>query len=86
MTEARRKKLKALAAQPDAAIDLTEIPELPESFWKNAVRHPFYRPLKQQLTVRLDADVVAWLKQQGKGYQTRLNQVLREVMVGTKRA
>ena len=86
MTEARRKKLKALAAQPDAAIDLTEIPELPESFWKNAVPHPFYRPLKQQLTVRLDADVVAWLKQQGKGYQTRLNQVLREVMVGTKSA
>ena len=86
MTAARRKMLKALAAQPDAAIDLTEIPELPESFWKNAVPNPFYRPVKQQLTVRLDADVVAWLKQQGKGYQTRLNQVLREAMVGAKRA
>ena len=86
LTEARKKKLKALAAEPDTAIDLTEIPELPESFWKNAVRNPFYRPVKQQLTVRLDADVVAWLKQQGKGYQTRLNQVLREAMVGPKRA
>ena len=86
MTAARRKRLKALAAQPDAAIDLTEIPELPESFWKNAVPNPFYRPVKQQLTVRLDADVVAWLKQQGKGYQTRLNQVLRAAMVGSKRA
>ena len=41
MTEARKMKLTALAAQPDAAIDLTEIPELPESFWKNAVRNPF---------------------------------------------
>ena len=86
MTEVRKKKLKALAAKPDAAIDLTEIPELPESFWKNAVPNPFYRPVKQQVTVRLDADVVAWLKQQGKGYQTRLNQVLREAMVGPKRA
>ena len=77
---------EALAAQPDAAIDLTEVSELPESFWKNAVPNPFYRPVKQQLTVRLDADVVAWLKQQGKGYQTRLNQVLREAMVGANRA
>ena len=68
MTEARKMKLTALAAQPDTAIDLTEIPELPESFWKNAVRNPFYRPIKQQLTVRLDADVVAWLKQQGRGF------------------
>jgi uncharacterized protein (DUF4415 family) len=37
--------------------------------------------VKQQLTVRLDADVVAWLRQQGKGYQTRLNQMLREAML-----
>jgi uncharacterized protein (DUF4415 family) len=44
-------------------------------------RNPFYRPVKQQLTVRLDADVVAWLWKQGKGYQTRLNQVLREAML-----
>ena len=49
--------------------------------WKNAVRNPFNRPVKQQLTVRLDADVVAWLRRQGKGYQTRLNQVLREAML-----
>jgi uncharacterized protein (DUF4415 family) len=37
--------------------------------------------VKQQLTVRLDADVVAWLRRQGRGYQTRLNQVLRKAMV-----
>jgi len=37
--------------------------------------------VKEQLTVRLDADVVAWLRQQGKGYQTRLNQVLRTAML-----
>lgn len=81
MTAARKRRLARLAAQPDAKIDLSEIPELPESFWRNAVRNPFHRPVKQQLTVRLDADVVAWLRRQGKGYQTRLNQALREVML-----
>ena len=48
-----------------------------------AERGKFYRPLKQQLTVRIDADVVAWLKGQGKGYQSRLNQILRTAMLNT---
>jgi uncharacterized protein (DUF4415 family) len=81
MMPARKRKLARLATRPDAEIDFSKIPPLPESFWKNAVRNPFYRPVNQQLTVRLDADVVAWLGQQGKGYQTRLNQVLREAML-----
>ena len=81
MTSARKRKLAQLAARPDSEIDFSEIPPLKESFWKNAVRNPLYRPVKQQLTVRLDADVVAWLRQQGKGYQTRLNQMLREAML-----
>lgn len=81
MTLARRQKLAALAERPDSEIDFSDIPQLTDKFWENAVRNPFYRPVKQQLTVRLDADVVAWLRMQGKGYQTRLNSVLREVMV-----
>jgi uncharacterized protein (DUF4415 family) len=81
MTPARKRKLSRLAARPDAEIDFSDIPPLKESFWKNAVRNPFYRPVKQQLTVRLDSDVVAWLRQQGRGYQTRLNGVLREAML-----
>jgi len=81
MTPARKRKLAQLAARPDSEIDFSEIPPLKESFWKNAVRNPLYRPVKQQLTVRLDADVVAWLRQQGKGYQTRLNQMLRAAML-----
>jgi uncharacterized protein (DUF4415 family) len=81
MTPARRRKLAELAKRPDSEIDFSDIPPLKESFWKNAVRNPFYRPVKQQLTVRLDADVVAWLRQQGRGYQTRLNRVLREAML-----
>jgi uncharacterized protein (DUF4415 family) len=66
---------------PDDEIDFSDIPRLPESFWKNAVRNPFYRPVKQQLTVRLDADVIAWLRMQGKGYQTRINHLLRTAML-----
>jgi len=81
MTPARKRKLAQLAARPDSEIDFSEIPPLKDSFWKNAVRNPLYRPVKRQLTVRLDADVIAWLRQQGKGYQTRLNQLLREVML-----
>jgi uncharacterized protein (DUF4415 family) len=81
MTPARQRRLAQLARRPDSEIDFSEIPPLKKSFWKNAVRNPFYRPVKQQLTVRLDADVVAWLRRQGKGYQTRLNRVLREAML-----
>lgn len=81
MTPARKRKLARLAAQPDSKIDFSEIPPLEESFWKNAVRNPFYRPVKLQLTVRLDADLVAWLRRQGKGYQTRLNRLLRKAML-----
>jgi uncharacterized protein (DUF4415 family) len=81
LTPARKRKLAELAARPDSEIDFSDIPPLPESFWNNAVRNPFYRPVKQQLTVRLDADIVAWLRRQGRGYQTRLNRVLRKAMI-----
>jgi uncharacterized protein (DUF4415 family) len=80
ITPARKRRLTRLAERPDAEIDFSEIPPLKRSFWENAVRNPFYRPIKQQLTVRLDADVVAWLRQHGKGYQTNLNRMLREVL------
>ena len=52
-----------------------------ERFWENAVRNPFYRPVKKQLAVRLDADVIAWLRRQGGGYQTRLNALFRGAML-----
>jgi uncharacterized protein (DUF4415 family) len=81
MTPERRRKLAKLAERPDSEINFSDLPPLKESFWRNAVRNPFYRPVKQQLTVRLDADVVAWLRRQGRGYQTRLNRVLREAML-----
>jgi len=87
LTEAQKAELAALAALPDEQIDTSDIPPLSESFWQNAVGNPFYRPLKQQVTVRMDADVLAWLRSSGRGYQSRLNSILREAMLrtGTKR-
>lgn len=74
-------RLQALAAMPEDAIDLGDIPPLDDEFWKNAVRNPFYKPIKTSTTVRVDADVLAWLKSKGKGYQTRLNAILRAEMM-----
>jgi uncharacterized protein (DUF4415 family) len=81
LTVKQKRELEALAAMPDGAIDLSDIPEATEKFWKNAVRNPWYRPRKQQVTLRIDADVLAWLRRGGKGYQSRLNALLRNAML-----
>lgn len=81
LTEERKAELKALAEKSDSAIDYSDIPPLDEMFWARAVPNPFYKPVKTHASVRIDADVMAWLKSQGKGYQTRLNAILREAML-----
>jgi len=81
LTDKQKAELAALAAQSDGDIDYRDIPPLTEDFWKNAVRGRFYRPVKQQLTVRVDVDVLEWLKMQGKGYQSRINAILRREML-----
>ena len=81
LTDDRRKELEKLDALPVDQIDTSDIPELGEAFWKNAVRGRFYKPTKTATTVRVDADVLAWLKGQGKGYQTRMNAILRRAML-----
>lgn len=81
LTAKQRASLKALAKRPDREIDTSDIPELTEEQFKNAVRGRFYRPIKQQITARVDADVLAWLKLQGKGYQARMNAILRREML-----
>lgn len=65
----------------DKDIDYSDIPPLTDEFWKTAARSPLYRPTKQATTLRLDADVLTWLKSMGKGYQTRINKILREAML-----
>jgi len=85
LTDAQKAELKTLAELPDSAIDTSDIPPLDDAFWKKAVRNPFYRPTKTMTTVRLDSDVLAWLKNQGKGYHTRINAILRAAMLHAMR-
>jgi uncharacterized protein (DUF4415 family) len=77
LTEDQLQQLQRLAAMRDEDIDTSDIPVLGEEAWKNAVRNPFYaRALKEQLTIRLDADILDWFKRHakdGKGYQTDIN-------------
>ena len=78
-TRKQMAELDALAAVPDDQIDLSDIPEVRD--WSGAKRGVFYRPVKRQLTLRLDADVVVWFKRHargGRGYQTDINRALRE--------
>lgn len=74
-------ELKALAKKSDDEIDYSDIPASEDGQWSEAVRGKFFRPLKTQASVRIDADVMEWLKRPGKGYQTRLNAILREAML-----
>jgi len=68
-----------LAALPDDDIDFSDIPLKLD--WSDAERGKFYRPVKQQVTLRLDADVLHWFKTKGgRGYQTRINAALRQVI------
>ena len=80
-TDADRARLKALAARPDSEIDLSDIPEWTAEDFKNAVRGKFYRPTKGQITAKIDNDVLAWLKADGPGYQSRMNAILRREML-----
>ena len=81
LTQKQKEQLETLANMKDEDIDTSDIPELTEEFWKNAVRGKFYRPVKKAISLRLDADVIAWLKKEGAGYQTRANKILREHML-----
>ena len=81
LTAKDKRELRKLAALPDSSIDFSDIPPFTEKFWKNAIRNPWYRPRKEQVTLRIDADVLAWLRNGGKGYQSRLNSLLRNAMI-----
>ena len=82
LTDKQKAELSALEALPDDQIDTSDIPEVRD--WSGAKRGLFYRPVKQQITLRLDADVVNWFKEQapdGRGYQTKINRALREYVM-----
>jgi uncharacterized protein (DUF4415 family) len=81
LTPNQAAEVAELKAMSESDVDVSDIAPLGDAFWKNATRNPFYKPTKTSTTVRLDSDVLAWLKGQGKGYQTRLNAILRQAML-----
>lgn len=87
LTSAMIEELEALAALPEDQIDTDDIPEATIENMRQGVRGPYYRALKTPITIRLDADVVAWFKEtteSGK-YQSEINRVLRQHMADKQR-
>ncbi len=84
LTAEQKKMATKLANMPDSEIDLSDIPEADDKGWKR--ENPFftpenYRPKKKLVSIRIDGDVLDWLKSTGKGYQTRVNELLRQEMM-----
>ena len=82
LTKEQKRQIAAIAGKRDADIDLAEMPEVVD--WSGAEMGKFYRPPKKPVTIRLDTDVVEWLKSYGRGYQTRVNHLLRHAMVSSQ--
>lgn len=74
--------LKALAQLSDEELDYSDIPPMTDEQLARMVRAGTYKPTKTSTTFRLDSDVLAWLKASGRGWQTRVNEILRREMLG----
>lgn len=82
MDDVAKKRIEALANLPDSEVDTSDIPEWTKDDFTRAIPfHSLYKPRKEQITARIDADVLAWLKSFGKGYQTLMNELLRKEMM-----
>ena len=87
---ARNSKMKSqtdwkyLASKSDRGIDVSDIPELGPEFWKKAtLKMP---DTKESVTIRVDREVLQWFRGKGRGYQTRMNAVLRSYVRASKTA
>jgi uncharacterized protein (DUF4415 family) len=83
LTKAQKRDIRAVAGKRDEDIDFTDTP--PVLDWSRAEIGKFYRPQKKPVTMRLDSDVIAWLKADGRGYQTKANWLLRSAMLHFRR-
>ena len=84
LTEAQKDNLERLAAMPDDEVDTSDMPELTDAQLAETKRPEHCRPVKKQITARLDADVLVWLEAGGKGCQSRMNAILRQAMLNAK--
>jgi uncharacterized protein (DUF4415 family) len=78
LTARRNRELKALKYRKVPQTETQDMPEVRD--WDGAVRGRFYRPVKKAISLRLDADVLAWFKAHNEKYQSKINEVLREYM------
>ena len=81
LSAAQKVELEALRAMLGPDPERGDIPPPIDGLWQQAARNPFYKPTKTATTLRIDSDVLAWLKAPGKGYQTRINAILRREML-----
>src|SRR5882762_391405 len=79
LTKEQKRDIRAIAAKRDEDIDFSDAPAVVN--WSGAEIGKFYRPTKKPVTMRLDSDVIAWLKADGRGYQTKANGLLRHAML-----
>ena len=83
LTKEQKRDIQAIAEKGDEDIDFSDTPAVFD--WSEAEIGKFYRPTKEPVTMRLDSDVIAWLKADGRGYQTKANWLLRHAMLHYKR-
>lgn len=84
LAAAHKRDIATIAAKTNATIDFSDMPEVVD--WTGAEVGRFYRPTKRPVTIRLDDDVIDWLKSYGRGYQTRANLLLRHAMESSGRS
>jgi uncharacterized protein (DUF4415 family) len=87
ISEQQRERLEQLASKSDSDIDAVDIPEVLD--WSGAVRGGLYRPRKEIITIRLDADLLAWFRshvKNGRGYQSEINQALRQYVAAQEKS
>jgi uncharacterized protein (DUF4415 family) len=83
LTREQKREIAAIAAKSDKDIDFSDVSPILD--WSGAEIGKFFRPAKKPVTMRLDADVVEWLKTGGPGYQTKANWLLRRAMLHSKK-
>ncbi len=86
LTDAQRQDLERLATMPDDQVNHDDVPKLKKAQLAEFKPSDHYRPVKRQITARVDADVLAWLRAGGKGYQSRMNAILRKAMLDASRS
>ena len=78
-------RTRQLYGKRDRSLDHAEVPQLPLEQWAKGVIGKYYRPVKSQISLRIDNDVLAWLKSKGQGHLSRINAILRERMERERR-